>query len=335
MPVDIFADLPENNFSQIDEAVLEYIKTSYPQYRSPNSPLLHTLLNRWRRLAMVCVSDSMWRIHWPHKDHRIYVKPDQVPYSLVVSHCGSEEKANHFIEITLAMQVWLPSSEVDHEHWWNSRDFPWVHRYVRDVLAYQWAIEHIERNDHHNLRNAYTVLGNLPERPEFAIYLKAGLQHPNLWNRKDAIKPAVKIMGHKAVPFLIQSVNEDNIHLKAEVIEALCQFPSPETTEILLSQFDMELAPWVRSTLIKAFGEIGDKRAIEPLTLLLHNPTEDDWFRGEVAVSLALLGPQTYDTLQPYLKDDTLRDYHKKTISKILDENQQNKNDSQKAMGTA
>jgi hypothetical protein len=324
MSINIFAELSENNITQHDEAIMKYIHTSYYQHRPLRTPLLHTLLNCWRRFAMMCVCDSMWRIDWPYEERSITVKPDQVPYSIVVDDCGSEEKANRFIEVTIAVQVWLPSSRVDPEYWWEYRNFPWVHRYVRDVLAYQWAVQQIEANNYHSLRHAYRVLGNLPNHPETIPYLEAALQHPDLNLRRDAIEPAIKKIGHKVVPFLLQSMGESYIYLKEAAIEALGQFPDPENAEALLAQLEMEMeaAPYVRSLLVEALGKMRDKRTIEPLTALLQNPNENGSVRGKAAIIIASLDPQMRDVLQPYLEDDTLPSHYRAIALKILGQNQ-------------
>lgn len=318
MSVDFFAKLPRNDASRRDEAVIEYIHTAYRQMNASDVPALEILLDRWRQLASKCVTGGLFRINWPEPETQISVSPNSVSYPLVANICDSEEEADNFIAVSIAMQVWLPSKP-------NGASYPWIHRYLRDTLAYQLVVEEIE-NDRMNTWG-YNLLGNLRNRPEVITHLKAALHDSTIYDRRYVVKAAVKRMGRKIVPLLLQLITEGDMNSVSDknarnaAILAVGKFPSHEATTVLLAQLATETFEWSRLILVEALGKMKDESAIEPLSAVLQNPDEPVGVRGNAAVALAKIDPNAHEKLQPYMNEPALANYYRfQQALEILDE---------------
>ncbi|MDO9043803.1 MAG: HEAT repeat domain-containing protein [Methanobacteriaceae archaeon] len=99
---------------------------------------------------------------------------------------------------------------------------------------------------------------------------------------------------------LIESLQEDDEHVRVQVIELLEEIGNPAVDPLI----DVLDSPnkYVRMGAAKALGVIGDSKAIEPLIKTLKD--DNKWVRRDASGALAQMGTDAVEPLINILSDD-------------------------------
>lgn len=193
-------------------------------------------------------------------------------------------------------------------------------------------LAHLEDPDWRIRLRAVEALGLLQSSEAVEPLLKLVTQDPDTAVRQDAIRTLGKIGDPRAIPLLMQTLNQTSLKLSA--IEALGQIRSQEAVKVLISVVnDLPVADFVDrlegctdprykeelpplEAAVKALAKIGDPQAIPVLIKALQSTL----LRQEAAEALTHFGKAGKEALLGLLKsqpDDNLRHHVLESLNQL------------------
>ncbi len=150
---------------------------------------------------------------------------------------------------------------------------------------------------------------NLPQRNKAQTgsideYVRK-LNHADPEQRLEAVRQLAASRDRKAAEYLIQSLGDSDLRVRAKAVEALGELRATEATQVLVQQLFLRGSePAMKQRILAALGKIGDPRAVHPilefLRLDLDPPT-----RGTAIYALGDIGSvESLETLQQIASQD-------------------------------
>ncbi|MCX8071077.1 MAG: HEAT repeat domain-containing protein [Candidatus Binatia bacterium] len=139
--------------------------------------------------------------------------------------------------------------------------------------------------------------------------------------RFEAVRQLANSRDKKAVEYLIQSVGDPDVRVRAKAIEALGEMRAADATQVLVQQLFLRTSePALKQRILAALGKIGDPRAARPLLEFLQLDL-DLATKGTAIYALGEIGSvEALDVLQQLAnteQDPTLRRLAQEATAKI------------------
>lgn len=147
------------------------------------------------------------------------------------------------------------------------------------------------------------------------------LNNPDPDTRLEAVRQLAASRDRKAVEYLIQSLGDTDMRIRAKAVEALGEMRAADATQVLVQQLFLRTSePAMKQRILAALGKIGDPRAARPIVEFLQLDL-DPATRGTAIYALgeigAVEGLEVLHQLANHDQDPTVRRLAREASAKI------------------
>lgn len=139
--------------------------------------------------------------------------------------------------------------------------------------------------------------------------------------RLEAVRQLARSRDRKAVEYLIQSLGDSDVRVRAKAVEALGELRASEATQVLVQHLFLRTSePGMKQRILAALGKIGDPRAVRPIVEFLQLDL-DAATRGTAIFALGDIGAhESLEVLQEIAASDpdpTIRRIAQDAVAKV------------------